>query len=506
MRRRIVLALIVSSLIPVIYSVVVMERLILRVMSMSFNPMISSALEDVMLLPTRIRHEREYGFHQFLLANQDALSPAEPDTSAPCERLAVYLPDDIKILACEVVHAGRGVDARDQVPPSSELLPELTSLDTIRISRMVVPLPSNPDKRLVATLEESPEISKRLKQTHEVIKLFKQFSKMQGQVRRGIVISYALLLGLVCALSFFLGFLLPRSALLRIKRLTGGAQAIGEGRLDYRLAEGPVDELGKLERAFNRMSKEIELSKDRIRYLERISAWRELARKLAHEIKNPLTPIKLVGQELVRQYQGADQRYREVLQASADIIEEEVERLKKLVQDFSTLGKVMECELKPESFLEVWREYRSLIDSYSRYARLEVICLVTEAVTTHLDRKLFRHVFSNLLDNAIHAVADQPDPHIVVACQLSLDDPRTLVITIADNGPGIAAANRMRIFEPYFTTREDGTGLGLAIVKKLVLDHSGTIEVQDHELGGVAFVITLPLVKEDLGGEDTDRR
>jgi nitrogen fixation/metabolism regulation signal transduction histidine kinase len=220
-------------------------------------------------------------------------------------------------------------------------------------------------------------------------------------------------------------------------------------------------------------------SRAQIEYLQKIGAWQEVARRLAHEIKNPLTPIQLAVQELGTRYPGDDPAYRRKLDDATEIVTEEIAGLRRLVDAFSAFAKLPRVEPKP---LDV----AAVVDDVAREVPLE--CRPPAApVTVSGDRMLLRRVLVNLADNAFQAGAKT----VRVSWRRDGDVAR---VTVEDDGPGVPADLAERIFDPYVTTKPHGTGLGLAIAKKTVLEHGGTIAlVGASALGGATFDITLPL-------------
>jgi nitrogen fixation/metabolism regulation signal transduction histidine kinase len=273
---------------------------------------------------------------------------------------------------------------------------------------------------------------------------------------------------------------------LAVRRLAAGdlAVQVDPGRSS--------DEVAGLARAFNTMVREVRESRDRIVYLEKISGWQEVARRLAHEIKNPLTPIKLAFQQLEARWQGsrareADPELGKVVKDAGEIVRDEVATLQRLVDEFSAFAKLPEVRPEPAELGEFVDEFLRTSPQLLERADVEVV-KASGACPVGLDRTLMRRVLSNLLLNAIEAGPGRARIHLGVARARD-----RAVLTVADEGPGIDRAVRERIFDPYFTTKGTGTGLGLAIVKKIVLQHGGEIQVGDRPGGGASFSLVLPL-------------
>ncbi|MBN2124331.1 MAG: HAMP domain-containing protein [Deltaproteobacteria bacterium] len=222
---------------------------------------------------------------------------------------------------------------------------------------------------------------------------------------------------------------------------------------------------------------------------QRMAAWREVARRIAHEVKNPLTPIQLSAQRLKKRYGrilGKDDG--KVFDECTDMIINQVEELKRLVNEFSSYARMPASNPVPndvrqiiDESLSLYREVRSGIRiRFNDPGELPVI---------KVDREQMKRAMINLLDNAIDAI-DGPGEVVI---DLDYDRDKEVVrVQIADNGRGIPDEHKMRLFEPYFSTKKHGTGLGLAIVNTIVSDHNGSIRVQDREPRGTRFIIELP--------------
>lgn len=219
---------------------------------------------------------------------------------------------------------------------------------------------------------------------------------------------------------------------------------------------------------------------------QRIAAWREVARRIAHEVKNPLTPIKLSAQRLKRKY--GDQIRDDIFNSCADTIIEHVDLIKNLVNQFSTFAKFPDanaarCRIENIVLetIALYKEGLENVDIQSRFS--------DDIPVLSLDHQHMKQAFINLIDNAVYAV--NKDGKILI--DVSYDDILKIVrIEIADNGKGISDAEKTRLFEPYFSTKKSGMGLGLAIVSSIISDHNGVIRVQDNMPAGAKFIIELP--------------
>jgi two-component system, NtrC family, nitrogen regulation sensor histidine kinase NtrY len=232
---------------------------------------------------------------------------------------------------------------------------------------------------------------------------------------------------------------------------------------------------------------------------QRTAAWQEVARRMAHEIKNPLTPIQLSAERIAKRFNSNGEQKPQTKEQVAKVVDEgtstilrEVSSLKAMVDEFSQFARLPHAKLEPNDLNEIVRQAITLYED-----RLDGVQIVTELAenlpVTMLDAEQLRRVFVNLIDNSIEAFgAEQIDKKITITTRL--DNERDLLIAaVSDNGRGIPAANLNKLFQPYFSTKGRGTGLGLAIVQRIISEHGGRIRTVRNLLRGAKFVIELPL-------------
>ena len=219
---------------------------------------------------------------------------------------------------------------------------------------------------------------------------------------------------------------------------------------------------------------------------QRMAAWREVARRIAHEVKNPLTPIKLSAQRLKRRYSKIINE--EVFDKCTEMIVVHVDLIRNLVNEFATFARFPDTNAKPCRIEEILDETVALYQD--GLENVEITTSVPENLPSlNLDRQQMKQAFINLFDNAVAAINKQG----TISVDILYDPILSIVrIEIADNGRGISDREKIRLFEPYFSTKKSGMGLGLAIVSSIITDHRGMIRVQDNKPAGARFIIELP--------------
>jgi nitrogen fixation/metabolism regulation signal transduction histidine kinase len=248
---------------------------------------------------------------------------------------------------------------------------------------------------------------------------------------------------------------------------------------------------------------------------QRAAAWSEVARRMAHEIKNPLTPIQLSAERIAKSYRrlgtngsgngsnGASEtgaaefldeaRVKTVIDECTETITREVAGLKAMVDEFSRFARLPLARFEVGDLNEVVQQAVGLY--HERLSGVEIkTVLDPELPTTLLDAEQFRRVFVNLIDNALNAVSDLEGDQFITITTRHNSENSLLVAEVADSGHGIRQVDFRRLFQPYFSTRGTGTGLGLAIVQKIVMEHHGRIRAEANYPRGARFVIELPAV------------
>ncbi len=376
--------------------------------------------------------------------------------------------------------------------------------------------PLGPDEAapmLVATFAtEKARIEHRL-ELDEFLRTYKSVLARREEFVRLNVSFFALLLGGTILGAAVVGFVFSRGVSGRVSRVAEAARAVAGGDLAVRVPEQGDDEVGELAVAFNRMLQEVERSRARIEYLQRMGAWQDMARRLAHEIKNPLTPIQLAVEETHSKYKGDDERFRKLLDTTLEVVTEEVGTLRYLVSEFSDFARLPHARLAAGEIEQFLADVKPTLERLGLGTEetdvalrltpsggvaipvrvsVETQCEGSEGATPLLyDKQVLRKAVDNLVRNAVQAIRAAHRGHRV-RVHATLIDRGRIALDVDDDGPGVPADARDRIFDPYFTTRTEGTGLGLAIVKKVLVEHGGTIECLASPMGGARFRLIFP--------------
>jgi two-component system, NtrC family, nitrogen regulation sensor histidine kinase NtrY len=276
-----------------------------------------------------------------------------------------------------------------------------------------------------------------------------------------------------------------------VEQLARAARDIGAGRWDTRVEVQGGDEVAQLAESFNRMTAELMAQKERLVQTERVAAWRELARRLAHELKNPLFPLQLTVENLMRARAQSPEQFDEVFRESSGTLLAEISNLKTIIGRFSEFSKMPHPQWQALQVNEVVRGVVKLFQAQLQAPGREPIACRLELDenlgTIAADPDLLHRALSNLVLNAMDAM-----PSGGTLTLRTRRNGENAIIEVADTGSGMTREECERIFTPYYTSKQHGTGLGLAIVQSVVSDHGGRISVRSEPGRGTTFVMELP--------------
>ena len=343
------------------------------------------------------------------------------------------------------------------------------------------------------------------RKTEEVLKRYKILGfELSARIRPALIRALTLTLAIMCALLMVAFTYMTLRSKTRIQKIVQGFIRYAHGDDTFRFNFHGHNELGLLSRQFNHMADDLAENRARAIGLEKLASWQTIARKMAHEIKNPLTPIQIMIGQLHRNYQGPDEDYGRLLEKAHHVILEEVSSLRRMVDDFSQFAQLPSPRLaEANATLCAQQTVQLAEDTYKPH----VVSYEgpSENIFGQIDEQLIRQALHNLIKNAAEA-----DPHGNYPIILRLQHtPASLIFEVEDHGPGIPDDIIQNIFEAYVTTKHTGPnpgmGLGLAICQKIVLEHGGKIELTSQP-GKTVFRLILPRTHKGGASEIQNKR
>lgn len=311
-----------------------------------------------------------------------------------------------------------------------------------------------------------------------------EFSKYLGSL---LNIS-ALLLFLTLVLASYIG----RSLVKPLKLMKDSLAMIRVGEQNKEISWNRNDEIGQLVEQYNEMLRKLEISTEKLAQSEREGAWKEMAKQVAHEIKNPLTPMKLHLQHLQMSLGRNDEHLQGKVRNISHILIEQIDQLSRMADEFSAFAKMPIAVLETCNLHEV---LNSSIELFKSQNELNIVYTPSwQDVMVFIDKDQMRRVFTNILKNALQAGRDNESCRVVIEVFMDGDN---ITVSFSDNGKGIAEELKDRIFTPNFSTKNSGMGLGLAICRKIVEQVNGTITFTSDTNKGTIFYVTLPVVNTD---------
>jgi two-component system nitrogen regulation sensor histidine kinase NtrY len=506
--RRVVYAILITALIPLAASVVIARTLIARVSATAFQPEFGAHLD----LALGVYADLAQSMKREMRAEAGAVAASAPLRAAASAR-------DVPVFEAQL--------ARAFVAHPSLVALRVETCDGTVLAQHARGAPVDPAKERALDVRrpladgaegEAEGCTAVLAATFaaprarlDELESMQLFADAYHQIERGHREEYldqtytdvfAALLGGTLLLAVLAGVLVVRPVTRRIARLAAATRPVAEGDLSVRVALEGDDEVADLGRAFDRMLEELAESRARVEFLNRMGEWQKVARRLAHEIKNPLTPIQLAVEECHRRYRGDDADYRRILQTTLEVVGEEVASLRRLVSEFSGFARLPRAELLPGDLADFLRDQAARLeatdageeaDDRALFAGVDLSFDVPEGpMPAVIDLEMLHRVLTNVVRNAAQAIRDAHRPgrgEVRVSARVEGD---RYAILVDDDGPGIPPEVEQAIFDPYVTTKRDGTGLGLSIVKKIVMDHGGMIDAAKGPLGGARIRILLP--------------
>jgi len=313
---------------------------------------------------------------------------------------------------------------------------------------------------------------------------YKKQEFLKPYFQTGIGIALILLSLGIILLAIILSIMISQSITRPVLELVEASEKIAKGDFSINLTRKEQDEIAVLYESFNQMAKQLDHGRKMMYQTQKLQAWSDIARKLIHEIKNPLTPIRLSAERLYRRYEENHPEFSLIVKDATNTIIEEVNILMNMLSEFSKFARLPEINLAEENINSI---LENCIDMYGNDATSFILNLDANLPPVKCDKTLLRQAFLNIIQNSIEAKATQ-----ITISSIYDKGKEVLYIIFKDNGVGIPEENLSKVFEPTFSTKESGMGLGLAIVEKIIIDHKWNITC-DSKGQGTQFTITIPL-------------
>ena len=318
---------------------------------------------------------------------------------------------------------------------------------------------------------------------------YRQMKALRTPLKRELIAFTILLSIFIVAFSTLLTIFFTVRVTKPLKKLEFAAKGVSSGKFPRIEGNYSNDEVGRLVDTFNRMSAALEESKKKLMVAEREAAWKDAARAVSHEIRNPLTPIRLATERLREKVKKNEENLNKIILETTKMILEEIETLDGIARSFSEFAKLPEPVKKVNDINKLIKE---VVFLYSEYEGVEFSLSLDNTIPEFsFDRDRLQEVLINLIKNSIEAMEENGKINISTVLKESSEE-KNVELSLEDNGKGLTV-NASLIFVPHFTTKEKGSGLGLAISKRIIEAHNGTIQARSEPGKGTKFIITLPV-------------
>ncbi|OHD67509.1 MAG: hypothetical protein A2W19_07440 [Spirochaetes bacterium RBG_16_49_21] len=308
----------------------------------------------------------------------------------------------------------------------------------------------------------------------------------------------------IVLVSVLMSLYLSKNITKPVLKLSEAAQDVAKGNFDVSLYRESEDELGTLFKSFNRMVYELNRNRKIIYQKQRLEAWREMARQVVHEIKNPLTPIRLSAERIRKQFSENHPDIKNIVLTGTETIIEEIGVLMNILSEFTEFARLP--EMKPMK-TDINALLESCVKFFSSHEQIHFHTIIDKQIPEiYIDKRLMKQTLNNLIQNAIDAVGVEGNI-FVNSAYVAVNGTGLVRIIIRDDGIGIKEFDKDKIFTPGFSTKSSGRGIGLAIVEKIIMEHRGEITCKSEYGKGTEFIIDLPIDTNEgqNHGKNTDR-
>ena len=344
---------------------------------------------------------------------------------------------------------------------------------------------------VVKYLEE--DISQYLTESQEAINFYYTVEEKRSGIKISFVIIYIIIVSLLLFLSVSIAIRFSSRFFRSINNLITASQSIGSGNLDVKVPEVKTDkDLEELNKNFNLMTEKLKSQQDKLLLNERHEAWENVARKLAHEIKNPLTPIQLIIDRLKNKFDKFLNTNEEKTDFSNNLktINKQIKQIENLVNEFSDFARMPKPIFKKYNLIKIIQENIKLMNELDQTVKINLVC-ANDNLNIKCDSDQLNRVFINLFKNSIESINEKYEINHDFTKKINieiLEKDDYIEVYITDNGLGFDNKNLKNIVKPYFTTKKNGTGLGLSIVNKVINDHNGILKILPNQIGAKIYI------------------
>ena len=338
------------------------------------------------------------------------------------------------------------------------------------------------------------DISNYLIESEEAVNFYYTVENQNLGIRISFAIIYVTLVTLLLFLSITIAIRFSSRFFISINNLISASESIGKGNLDTKVPDLKADiEMERLNKNFNSMIDRLKNQQEKLLTNERHEAWENVARKLAHEIKNPLTPIQLTIDNLKTKYlPNIENERKEKYLNNLKTILKQINQIENLVNEFSDFARMPKPLFKPNNLDSVIKDNINLVNKFDSSVKIRFVNHLSKEVVLNFDNEQFNRLFFNLIKNSVESIQEkvEKDSKTVKNIDIEIRQRRDYInINIIDTGTGFKNKTTKDIIKPYFTTKEKGTGLGLSIVDKIISDHEGSIKFLNHKNGAKIQII-----------------